>query len=82
MAANGAADGARGGRAVLWFRNDLRTHDNAIVAEAARRAKAGQINEVGSIAGLGEPFCRVLLFECWMAVPDVYSISMTSYLGA
>jgi DNA photolyase len=52
MAANGAADTGSGGRAVLWFRNDLRTHDNAIIAEAARRAKAGQINEVRSYHGM------------------------------
>ena len=64
MAANGAADSARGGRAVLWFRNDLRIHDNAIVAEAARRAKAGQIKEVCSCRGtIGDPCCRVLLFD-------------------
>jgi hypothetical protein len=64
MAANGAADSGRGGRAVLWFRNDLRVHDNAIVAEAARRAKAGQINEVCSCHGrIGDPCCRVLLFD-------------------
>jgi deoxyribodipyrimidine photolyase len=46
MAANGAAKGGSGGRAVLWFRNDLRLHDNGIVAEAARRAESGQIEEV------------------------------------
>lgn len=35
-----------GGRAVLWFRNDLRLHDNPVLAEAAQRVKAGKISEV------------------------------------
>lgn len=43
MAQNG---GGSGGRAVLWFRNDLRLHDNAIVAEAAQRVKSGKVSEV------------------------------------
>lgn len=29
-------------RTVLWFRNDLRIHDNPIVAEAIRAAKNGE----------------------------------------
>lgn len=42
-----AASGATTGkRAILWFRNDLRLHDNVIVAEAARKVKAGEITEV------------------------------------
>jgi DNA photolyase len=55
MAANGAANGGSGGRAVLWFRNDLRLHDNAIVAEAARRAKSGEIAEVHSCININGP---------------------------
>ena len=40
------AQSGGGSRAVLWFRNDLRLHDNAIVAEAAQRVKSGKISEV------------------------------------
>lgn len=42
--------GSGGGkRAILWFRNDLRLHDNVIVAEAARRVQAGSVAEVRSM---------------------------------
>lgn len=46
MAALQDGSGGGGQRAVLWFRNDLRLHDNAIVAEAAQRVKSGQMSEV------------------------------------
>jgi hypothetical protein len=45
--------GGSGGqnRAVIWFRGaDLRLHDNAIVHEAARKVKSGQVAEVGKLA--------------------------------
>ncbi|KAG2435381.1 hypothetical protein HXX76_007453 [Chlamydomonas incerta] len=35
-----------GQRLVLWFRNDLRLHDNYIVHEAAQRVKRGEASEV------------------------------------
>lgn len=37
---------ASGKRAVLWFRNDLRLHDNAIIAEAAKKVQSGDVTEV------------------------------------
>ena len=43
-----AGGGGAPQRAVLWFRNDLRLHDNAIVAEAAQAVKNGKLSEVGS----------------------------------
>lgn len=42
------AAAGKGGRVILWFRNDLRLHDNAIVAEAQKRVQAGTASEVGS----------------------------------
>lgn len=42
-----ASAGSNGHRAVLWFRNDLRLHDNAIVAESAKGVKDGKFSEVG-----------------------------------
>ena len=35
-----------GSRVVLWFRNDLRLQDNAIVHEAAQRVRSGKATEV------------------------------------
>ncbi|GLC48551.1 hypothetical protein PLESTB_000110200 [Pleodorina starrii] len=35
-----------GKRVVLWFRNDLRLHDNYIVHDAAQRVKRGEASEV------------------------------------
>ena len=43
--ASGQGEGT-GSRVVLWFRNDLRLHDNAIVHEAAQRVKTGKATEV------------------------------------
>ncbi len=43
-----AGGGGARQRAVLWFRNDLRLHDNAIVAEAAQAVKNGKLSEVTS----------------------------------
>ena len=45
MATTQAAAGS-GSRLVLWFRNDLRVHDNVIVHEAAQRVRAGKADEV------------------------------------
>ena len=55
MATTQAAAGS-GSRLVLWFRNDLRLHDNVIVHEAAQRVKAGKADEVRSqiLASLSE----------------------------
>ena len=33
-------------RVVLWFRNDLRLHDNAIIDAAVRRVQSGAATEV------------------------------------
>ena len=37
---------ASSSRGLLWFRNDLRLHDNVIVSEAMKRVKSGLISEV------------------------------------
>jgi deoxyribodipyrimidine photolyase len=37
---------AGGQRIVLWFRNDLRLHDNQIVHEAAQKIASKQYKEV------------------------------------
>lgn len=37
---------AASNRVVLWFRNDLRLHDNAIIHEAARKVQSGAAEEV------------------------------------
>lgn len=39
------ADGSKK-RVVLWFRNDLRLHDNYIVNQAVQKVKSQQYNEV------------------------------------
>lgn len=39
-----------GKRVVLWFRNDLRLHDNYIVHDAAQRVKRGEYSEVRGAA--------------------------------
>lgn len=36
-------------RIILWFRDDLRLHDNAIVHTAARRVSSQQASEVGAV---------------------------------
>ena len=41
------AKGSQSKRVVLWFRDDLRLHDNYTVASAAKMVKAGQASEVG-----------------------------------
>ena len=47
-----AAATSTGKRAVLWFRNDLRLHDNGILAEAAKKIKDGQLNEVRTLSSV------------------------------
>ena len=41
-----AASSAAGRRVILWFRNDLRLHDNAIIDEAVRSVRSGAASEV------------------------------------
>jgi hypothetical protein len=45
-AAAAAAGGAKPRRIVLWFRNDLRLRDNAIVHTAADKIRAKEADEV------------------------------------
>ena len=61
-------------RTVLWFRNDLRVHDNAIVHEAAQRVKTGQSQEVQCL-----PACRVLLTS-WMQLIKAHQNQLTTQL--
>jgi hypothetical protein len=42
------ATAGSGKRVVLWFRNDLRLHDNYVVHDAAQRVKRGEASEVGA----------------------------------
>ncbi len=44
--ATGATEPAERHILLLWFRNDLRLHDNAIVAQGVQRVAAGQGTEV------------------------------------
>ncbi len=55
-----AAGGGGGGqRAVVWFRNDLRLHDNAVVAAVAEGVKDGKLSEVGRYAARRPPTCNL-----------------------
>jgi deoxyribodipyrimidine photolyase len=40
--------GAAPKRIILWFRNDLRLRDNAIIHQAVRKLQAKDFDEVGS----------------------------------
>ena len=40
---------AGGQRVVLWFRNDLRIHDNQIVHDAAQKVAAKDYKEVTAV---------------------------------
>lgn len=46
MAGGGAGGGAPGGRVLLWFRNDLRLHDNYTVDAAVQKIKSKQAADV------------------------------------
>ena len=45
-------------RQLMWFRTDLRVHDNVILHEAARRVEAGQLSEVCTR-------CHQGMHSCW-----------------
>jgi deoxyribodipyrimidine photolyase len=40
--------GAAPKRIILWFRNDLRVRDNAIIHQAVRKLQSKEFDEVGS----------------------------------
>lgn len=42
-------------RLVLWFRNDLRLHDNAVVAEAVRAVRGAAVRFCAAALGCGAP---------------------------
>jgi deoxyribodipyrimidine photolyase len=41
-----SSQSSKTGPAVVWFRNDLRLHDNPVLAEAARRVGTGSCSSV------------------------------------
>jgi hypothetical protein len=49
---------------VLWFRNDLRLHDNAIVAEAVKAVRAKQVDEVVPVYCYDPRFFKVRGSAC------------------
>ncbi len=59
MASAAAGGSGSSKRMVLWFRNDLRLHDNAIVAEAVKAVRAKQVDEVVPIYCYDPRFFKV-----------------------
>ncbi len=59
------AKGSQSKRVVLWFRDDLRLHDNYTVASAAKMVKAGQASEVRSQLVSAAPF---VMLPGWVIV--------------